>query len=70
MDIKKLNIYDVGAYEKNSTAGWLSARVAADSINEARRIGVDVLELKGVLESRKILRTEVIDTGVSIWVNV
>jgi len=70
LDIKKLNIYDVGAYEKNSTAGWVSVRVAADSINDSRRIGVDTLELNGLIERRKILRTDIIDTGVSVWINV
>ena len=61
-------IYYVSAWERGCFLpySW-ECDVLASSISEARRIGVAVLEQKGLIERRRIHKTSIIESGRQIW---
>jgi len=58
-------VYQVEVREKQNSS-W-EVDVIASSVRDARRIGVEVLELKGLINRRNIKRTGVYETGTTVW---
>lgn len=67
--IQRKQLYEVAACEKrgNYNTVW-DVTVAANSLREARRLGVDALEKNGLINRLNIKKTSVHCTGQDVWV--
>jgi hypothetical protein len=63
MKIIEKRVYYVSACER--LGNWWDCDVLASDIREARRVGVAVLEHKGLINRRRILKTDICETGVT-----
>ena len=64
MRIIEKRVYYVSACER--LGNWWDVEVLAESIREARRVGVAILEQKGLIARRRILKTDVCESGVTV----
>ena len=60
-------IYNVSARDSVCPRTSWDVDVLASSIREARRIGVAVLEQKGLINRKLIYRTSVYESGTQVW---
>lgn len=64
MKIIEKRVYYVSACER--LGNWWDCDVLASNIREARRVGIAVLEQKGLIAKRRILKTDVCESGVTV----
>ncbi|MDF1583633.1 MAG: hypothetical protein P1P78_10020 [Methyloprofundus sp.] len=66
MSIKKMALFGVSVREKNSMDYW-DVLVVADSIREARRLGVDACEAEGLITRTNIDNTLVFEKEAEVY---
>jgi len=66
MSIKKMALFGVSVREKNSMDYW-DVLVVADSVREARRLGVDACESEGLITRTNIDNTLVFEKHAEVY---
>jgi len=66
MSIKKMTLFGVSVREKNSGDYW-DVLVVADSIREARRLGVSACESEGLVNRTNIQNTLVYEKHAEVY---
>lgn len=69
MGLTEKRVYQVEVSEIQSSTSF-EVDVLASNTREARRVGIEILEKKGLINRRNIKRTGVYETGTTIWVGV
>lgn len=65
MGVKKL--FSVSARESNCWAGYSEVFVVAENTRQARRIGVNALEHKGIIDRKHILDTDIYEAENEVY---
>ena len=69
IQIQRKQLYEVAACEKRGSYNTMwDVVVVANSLREARRLGVDALEKNGIINRLNIRETSVHCTGQDVWV--
>ena len=66
MSIKKMSLFGVAVREKSSGDYW-DVLVVADSVREARRLGVDACESEGLVTRTNIGNTLVFEKEAEVY---
>lgn len=65
-NVRKMALFGVAVREKNSGDYW-DVLVVADSIREARRLGVDACEAQGLVKRTNIQNTLVFEKEAEVY---
>ena len=66
MSIKKLTLFGVAVREKNNCDSW-EVVVVAETVREARKIGVKAVETEGLVKRENIRNTLVWEKVAEVW---